>query len=120
MTFEASSAPATVPGSDRVRLAVVALGAARGVEGVVGGEAGPNGLLVTSGPGGEALAGVRVIAEPGGRYSVDLGLNAALVPLHPLGATVRDRLTRAVEAAGLGDQLGTVSVAFLALEGAAR
>lgn len=119
MTPVPAPAQAAAPGSDRAQLAAVALGAACGVEGVLGGEAGPSGLLVTSGPDGELLAGVRVIAEPGGRYSVDLGLRAGLVPLHPLGETVRDRFTRAAAAAGLGDQLGTITVTFLALDGAA-
>lgn len=114
-----SPAPAAAPGSSRVQLAVVALRAACGVSGVLGGEAGPGGLLVTEGPVGELLPGVRVVAEPGGRYSVELGLRAGLVPLHALGDAVRGALTRAVDAAGLGRQLGTVSVAVLAIEGAA-
>ena len=115
MPSAVASAP---PGSSRVQLAEVALRAACGVPGVLSGEAGPGGLLVTEGPGGELLTGVRVVAEPGGRYSVELGLRSGLVPLHPLGEAVRGALTGAAGAAGLERQLGTVSVAVLDIDGA--
>jgi len=102
-------------GTVRTRLAAVALEAAAGVDGVVGGDAGPNRLHVTeSGPGGSGgpLAGVRAVAEPGGGYAVDLGLRAGLVPLEALAHRVRLAVHGAAGAAGLGTELGPISVTF--------
>jgi hypothetical protein len=53
-----------------------------------------------------------VIAQPGGRYTVDLCLIAAIVPLIELAAEVRRRVEARVAREGLGDQLGDVNVQF--------
>jgi len=102
---------AVVPGSVRVRLARVALDAALTVDGVLAPDAGPRGRHVTV-SGATVVRGVGVAAEPEGRYSVDLGLRARLVPLPALADAVRERVTRAARLAGLGEVLGTTNVAF--------
>lgn len=99
------------PGSDRVRLAALAVDAAREVDGVAGLDTGPDGLLITS-SGSTSVIGARVLAEHGGRYSIELGLQACLVPLNALAETVRGCVVRAITHAGLGPQLGGVSVVF--------
>lgn len=58
------------------------------------------------------VAGVSVVAESGGRYSVELGLCAQLVPLEALADAVSDQVAAAAASAGLGDRLGTTSVTF--------
>lgn len=97
--------------SERERLATVALHAAQATAGVAGSDAGPAGLYCTR-VGSAVLDGVAVIAEREGRYSVELSLVALPVPLYPLAATVRERLTSAAVAAGLGAQLGTIDIQF--------
>jgi len=99
-------------GTVRTRLAAVALEAAAGVDGVVGGDAGPNRLHVTESGSGGPLAGVRAVAEPDGGYAVDLGLRAGLVPLEALAHRVRLAVHGAAGAAGLGTELGPISVTF--------
>lgn len=99
------------PGTPRTRLARLAAEAALAVDGVLGVDAGPHGMHVT-GERGSLVRGVRVIAEPGGRHSVDLGLLASPVPLLPLGGQVRERVQAAARSAGLQDQLGEISVTF--------
>lgn len=99
------------PGSDRVRLAVLALDAALSLDGVASPDAGPHGMHVTASRAG-AIVGALVVAEPGGRYSIDLGLRARLVPLDALADTVRESVTRAVTSAGLEARLGAISVIF--------
>jgi len=99
-------------GTVRTRLAAVALEAAAGVDGVVGGDAGPNRLHVTESGSGGPLAGVRAVAEPDGGYAVDLGLRAGLVPLEALADRVRLAVHGAAGAAGLGGELGPISVTF--------
>lgn len=109
---EVSAASATVPlVSERERLATVALQAARATAGVAGSGAGPAGLNRTR-VGSAVLDGVAVIAEREGRFSVELSLVALPVPLHPLAAAVRVRLSNAAVAAGLEAQLGTIDVEF--------
>ena len=105
-------ATAQVGDSPRVRLAHLALDAALNVAGVQGADAGPSGLCVTGDPPGEPLRGVSVIAQPGGRYTVDLCLIAGIVPLIELAAEVRRRVHARVAREGLGDQLGDVNVQF--------
>jgi hypothetical protein len=98
--------------SPRVELARVALTAALAVDGVVAGNTGPGGFYVTGeGPG--QLAGVVAVAEPEGRYSIDLYVTAGLVPLHALGDAVRARVHEAAAAAGMADRLGQVGVAII-------
>jgi hypothetical protein len=98
--------------SPRVRFAHLALDAALNVAGVQGADAGPNRLCLTGDPPGGTLRGVSVIAQPGGRYSVDLCLVAGIVPLIELAAEVRRRVQTRVAREGLGDQLGDVNVQF--------
>lgn len=102
---------ASAPGSPRVRLARLALDAALSVDGVVAADAGPSGLHVTAG-GTSLVRGVRVAAEPGGRYSVDLGLRARVVALPALADAVRARVARNALLAGSGHELGEIGVTF--------
>lgn len=104
----------TVPGSDRVRLAESALEAAMSVDGVTGAHAGSVGLLQTI-SGSSRFAGVRVVAHVEGRYSVELGLRARMVPLNPLAGAVRDRVGQRATRDGLRERLGPVSVTFFDL-----
>lgn len=57
-----------------------------------------------------ALESVMCVAEPDGRYEVTLGLVARPVSLHRLSKNLRERVRRAAEARGLGDELGAVNV----------
>ena len=101
-----------LPGSRRLDVAELALEAALGVPAVHAGEAGPDGLRVTSVPPDRVLRGVSAIAQADGRYSVDLRLVAGLVPLLALGEEVRRRVRRAAAEAGLADYVGEVNVEF--------
>lgn len=103
--------PPTAPGSIRVQLAELALDAALAVPGVVGADAGPRGLHATA-SGTTVVQGVRVAAESGGRYTVDLGLRARLVALPALGDAVRERLERSILRAGLSERVGAVGITF--------
>ena len=101
--------------TDRTLIARAAHEAALAEPGVVGGDDGGDGryaTLVTS----ERLAGVVVVAERGGRYSVDLYLTAALVPLGPLAERVRKVVGRSVRSIGLEHLLGSVNVSFLGID----
>jgi hypothetical protein len=98
-----------------MRIAAAALVAALGVAGVVRGHDGGDGRYATA-VGEEVLPGVVVAAQRGGRYSADLYLTAALVPLRPLGDRVREAVVRGVGAAGLEQALGPVGVTFLSVE----
>jgi hypothetical protein len=98
--------------SPRVRFAHLALDAALNVAAVHGADAGPSGLCLTGDPPRGTLRGVSVIAQPGGRYSIDLCLVAGIVPLIELAAEVRRRVRARVVREGLGDQLGDVNVEF--------
>lgn len=111
---EGSLTPVPEP-SDRQQIAAAALEAALGVVGVVRGNDGGDGRYATA-VGEHILPGVVVAAEKGGTYSVDLYLNAALVPLRPLGDRVREAAQARVASAGLADLLGPVSITFLAVE----
>ncbi len=99
------------PGSDRARLAALAVRGATGVLGITAVDAGPRGLHVTN-SGSTAVVGALVVAEPGGRYSIDLGLCAQLVPLDALADRVREGVARSAGGAGLGDRVGAISVTF--------
>jgi len=101
----------SAPGTHRARLATLALDAALAVDGIVAADAGPRGMHVTAME-GRVLRGVRVAAEPGGRYSVDLGLQALLEPLEPLAERVRGSVRRSAESDGTADRLGAVTVTF--------
>lgn len=107
--------PDGVGDSPRVRLAQVSLEAARAVAGVVGTDAGPQGLWVTADPAAGLLRGVSVIAQADGRYSVDLCLVAGLVPLMALSEEVKTKVRDRVALAGLAAELGTINVEFAAV-----
>lgn len=79
--------------------------------GVVRGHGGRAGLAFVN-DGGERLQGVVATTLPDGRVGVELHLATELVPLHPLGETVRSAVEAAVAAGGLGDRLGPVEVRF--------
>ena len=102
-------------GSDRVRLARLALDAALVVPDVLGAEAGVHGVRVTADPPAGPLRGVSVIAQADGRYAVDLRLVARIVPLVTLGEEVRRRVQASALRDGLADRLGTVNVEFARL-----
>jgi hypothetical protein len=110
--------PTVAPGSARVRLAALALEAARAVDGVVAADAGPNTRHITT-SGSTTVLGVLVVAESGGGYSIDLGLQARLVPLGALADAVRTSVVGSITRAGLGDLLGPVSVTFHDIAGPA-
>jgi hypothetical protein len=99
-------------GSDRVRLARLALEAALAVPNVVAAEAGLHGMCVIADRAGGVLRGVSVTADGGGRYAVDLCLVACVAPLVPLGEEVRRRVQASAQRNGLADELSTVSVEF--------
>jgi hypothetical protein len=100
--------------SPRVELARSALRAASSVTGVVAGNRGPSGVYVTQ-DGPARLEGVVVAAEHGGRYTVDLFLTAALVPLGPLGDQVNAKVRAAAQASGLEPRLGETRVTIVDL-----
>lgn len=102
--------------SARGRLARLALEAALATPGVLAPNAGPAGLHATW-IDGERLAGVRVTAEAGGTWSVELGLTAEIIPLPALAEAVRVRVERAANFAGVGALVGDVDVAVLDVEG---
>ncbi|MBB4660478.1 hypothetical protein [Conexibacter arvalis] len=52
------------------------------------------------------------IAEPDGRYGIELRLVAELVPLHALAEAIRARVRRAAAHAGLEASLGEIDVEF--------
>jgi hypothetical protein len=100
------------PAGERARLAHVAVEAALGTPGVVEANAGPGGLHATF-AGGERVPGVRVTSAGAERYSVELFLTTAVVPLAPLADDVRTRVRRAARSAGLETALDGVAVTIL-------
>jgi hypothetical protein len=108
-------APLETGASDRVRLARLALDAALVVPDVLGAEAGSHGVRVTADPPARLLRGVSVVAQPNGRYAVDLRLVARMVPLVALAEEVRRRVQASAGLRGLADRLGTVNVEFARL-----
>ena len=118
MASERVSAPSERV-SPRVELARVALAAALGVDGVVAGNAGEAGILVTQ-DGARRLPGVVATAEGGGCYGVELYLTAALVPLHELGERVAEQVRKDVGDAGLAERLGALHVTIADIEGGPR
>lgn len=79
--------------------------------GVVSGHGGRAGLAFVN-DGGERLQGVIATTLPDGRVGLELHLATELVPLPPLGDTVRTAVAGAVASAGLADRLGPVDVRF--------
>lgn len=104
--------PTQVGDASRVALARLALDVVSRVPGVAGTDAGPGGLCVTADPPSGVLRGVSVVAQPDGRYEVDLCLVARMVPLLSLGEEIRRQLRARAVREGLADELGTVNVEF--------
>ena len=104
--------PEPVGDASRVALARLALDVVSTIAGVAGTDAGPGGVCVTADPPFGVLRGVSVIAQPDGRYELDLCLVARMVPLLPLGDEIRRRLRARAAREGLADQLGSVNVEF--------
>ena len=104
--------PSQVGDFSRVALARLALDVVSRIPGVAGTDAGPGGLCVTADPPFGVLRGVSVIAQPDGRYEVDLCLVARMVPLLSLGEDIRRQLRARAVREGLADELGTVNVEF--------
>lgn len=98
--------------SPRVRLARLALDAALAISDIVRSDAGMHGLRVTIDPPAGLLRGVSVTAQDDGRYVVDLGLVARMVPLLPLGDEVRRRVESRAALEGLRDNVGAMNVEF--------
>ena len=104
--------PEQVGDDSRVALARLALDAVSTMPGVAGTDVGPGGFCVTADPPSGVLRGVSVIAQPDGRYEVDLCLVVRMVPLLSLSDDIRHRLRARAAREGLADQLGTVNVDF--------
>ncbi len=100
-------------GSERVRLARLAREAALRVVGVVGTDAGPDGMFTTVGD-GERLEGVLCVATKDGGYEVTLRLVCRLVPLLALSAQVQAAVMRATARAEI--PLDSVSVHIAGLD----
>jgi hypothetical protein len=103
---------AQVGEGSRLTLARLALDVVSMMPGIAGTDAGPGGLCVIADPPFGVLRGVSVIAQPDGRYEVDLCLVARMVPLLSLGEDIRRRLRARAAREGLADQLGTINVEF--------
>lgn len=102
--------------SDRIRLAWLARAVALQMPGVVATDGGPAGRY-TTGSGAERLDGVLCVASPEGGYELTLSLVCGLVPLQPLGSSIRDAVTSAAAAAGLPLRSVNIHVAALAQTG---
>jgi hypothetical protein len=101
-----------LPATERVRLARLAEAAVAATEGVTA-TAGGTGVWATP-DGDRTIPGVVAIALPKGRVEIALHVDA-MWPPPPLAAiadTLRGRLARSAQAAGLGDRLGPVAVSF--------
>lgn len=107
-----SAEPAGAP-SLRVRLARLAWERALSTDGVAAGDSGGRGAWQTEDR-GEALPGVLATASGDASFDVELHLVAAWPPppLHEVANTIRDRINEAAVAAGLGEALGAVEIAF--------
>ncbi|MBA2566876.1 MAG: hypothetical protein ACR2IN_05615 [Thermoleophilaceae bacterium] len=91
-------------------MARLALDAARSLDGVVDSTSG-RGRWVTPDRNG-VVPGAIAVVRADGRFDVELHLVADLVPLHPLGERIRDRVERDARVAGVADLIGPVHVAF--------
>ena len=109
--------PVALSESERVRLAGIALTAALGVSGVRGADGGPGQAIVTATASGDRLQGVSCVAARDGGYDVSLRLVGGLVPLHPLGESVRSAVLRSAGIAGIVVQSVSVHFVGLALMG---
>lgn len=101
------------PVSERVGLARVARDVIDSIPGVTP-TAGPAGRWQTIGS-GHTIPGVLAVDDSGGRVDIELHLLARwppLMALEQIGEQLRSRLRRSAAAAGLGERLGAVSIAF--------
>lgn len=99
-----------VGSSDRLRLARAALEATLRVPGVVGTDAGPAGLHVTTNH-GERLEGIICAAASDGGYDISLRLIAGLVALPALSDRITSAVRRAATSIGVLCDNVTVHVA---------
>jgi|SRR5829696_6496821 len=101
-----------MPATERVRLARLAEEAVAATKGVAA-SVGRTGVWATP-DGGRTIPGVVAIALPQGRVEIALHVDAIWPPppLTRVADTLRDRLVRSAQAAGLGDRLGPVAVSF--------
>ena len=111
----ASEAPES-GASVRARLAAIARETALEVPGVLRADRDHLGAYLTRSTGGELLDGVNASAAADGGYAVSLRLVAALVPLHPLGKLIAERVRSAAAEAGLGAELESLSIQFTDVE----
>lgn len=113
MASESGKPPAASPEKPPSRAAAVArlaLDAARSLDGVVDATSG-RGRWITPDRNG-VVPGAIAVVRPDGRFDVELHLVAGVVPLHPLGERIRDRVERDARVAGVGELIGPVHVAF--------
>ena len=97
-------------------MARLALDAARSLDGVVDATSG-RGRWVTPDRNG-VVSGAIAVVRPDGRFDVELHLVAGLVPLHPLGDRIRERVERDARVAGVAELIGPIHVAFEDVEAA--
>jgi hypothetical protein len=105
--------PPPIIESQRFRLARLAREAALTVPGVVGTDPGPLGLFVTVG-GGQRLEGVICAATSTGSYDISLRLTCGMVPLLPLGDSVRAAVGAVAAAQRVSLERVTVHIADVA------
>lgn len=113
MASKAGKLPAASPEKPPSRAATVArlaLDAARALDGVVDATSG-RGRWVTPDR-SDPVAGAVAVVRADGRFDVELHLVAGLVPLHPLGERIRDRIEREARKAGVSELVGPVNIAF--------
>jgi hypothetical protein len=104
MTTEEQHAPT----SERMALAALACQAALDSHEVAALD--PRPPLARTAADADQVDGVACIASPGGGYEVTLYVIARPVSLQRAASNLRERVRRAAEAHGLGDQLTTVNV----------
>lgn len=103
-------------GSERIRLARVALAAALSVPGVARADGGPLALHRTPVGNSAPLVGVICAAAADGGYAVALRLIAGLVPLPALADRITERVSRAAGNSGLARDLQSVSIHFAGID----
>ncbi len=98
------------PPSRAATVARLALDAARALDGVIDGTSG-RGRWVTPDR-SDPVSGAIAVVRADGRFDVELHLVAGLVPLHPLGERIRDRIDKDARKAGVDGLIGPVNIAF--------
>ncbi len=113
MASTSGKSPAAIPEKPPSRAATVArlaLDSARALDGVVDATSG-RGRWVTPDR-SDPVAGAVAVVRADGRFDVELHLVAGLVPLHPLGERIRDRIDKDARKAGVSGLVGPVHIAF--------